>query len=138
MKVLVDTNINLDYLLQREPFCQDANLLFQAIAIGQIEAHVTATTVTDIFYISRRYTQSLDLARQAVAEILSSMAICAVDRAVLEAAYNANLADFEGAVQIYSAVAQQLEAIITRDTKGFTQSPIPYKNYLSGLPNRPN
>lgn len=31
MRVLIDTNIILDFLLQREPFSQDAELLFQAI-----------------------------------------------------------------------------------------------------------
>lgn len=31
MRVLIDTNIVLDFLLQREPFFQDAELLFQAI-----------------------------------------------------------------------------------------------------------
>lgn len=32
MRVLVDTNIILDFLLEREPFLHDAELLFQAIA----------------------------------------------------------------------------------------------------------
>ena len=31
MRVLIDTNIVLDFLLQREPFFQEAELLFQAI-----------------------------------------------------------------------------------------------------------
>jgi hypothetical protein len=34
------------------------------------------------------------------------------------------LADFEDAIQIFSAVAQNLEAIVTRD-EGFLSSPIP-------------
>jgi predicted nucleic acid-binding protein len=50
VKVLVDTNIVLDFLLQREPFFQDAELLFQAIDAGEIVGYVTATTLTDIFY----------------------------------------------------------------------------------------
>ena len=49
MKVLIDTNIILDFLLQREPFFQDAELLFQAIDAGQVIGYVTATTLTDIF-----------------------------------------------------------------------------------------
>ena len=49
MRVLVDTNIVLDFLLQREPFFQDADLLFQVIDTGQVVGHVTATTLTDIF-----------------------------------------------------------------------------------------
>lgn len=125
MRVLVDTNIVLDFLLQREPFFQDAELLFQAIDIGEIASYITATTLTDIFYISRRYTRSVEQARQAVSEILTAMMICPVDRVVLESAFNSGLADFEDAVQIFSAVTQGLEAIVTRDAQGFLSSPIP-------------
>lgn len=125
MRVLVDTNIVLDFLLQREPFSQDAELLFQAIDVGEIVGYVTATTLTDIFYISRKHTRSVDQARQAVSEILTAMMICPVDRVVLELAFNSGLADFEDAVQIFSAVTQGLEAIVTRDAQGFLSSPLP-------------
>lgn len=125
MKVLVDTNIILDFLLQREPFFQDAELLFQAIDVGEIVGYVTATTLTDIFYISRKHTRNVEQARQAVSEILTAMMICPVDRDVLESAFNSDLADFEDAVQIFSAVNQGLEAIVTRDSQGFLNSPIP-------------
>ncbi len=125
MRVLVDTNIVLDFLLQREPFSQDAELLFQAIDVGEVVGYVTATTLTDIFYISRRHTRSIEQARQAVSETLTAMMICPVDRVVLESAFNSGLPDFEDAVQIFSAVAQGLEAIVTRDAQGLLSSPIP-------------
>lgn len=125
MKVLIDTNIVLDFLLQREPFMADAELLFQSIAEGETVGYVTATTLTDIFYIARRHTGSTDRARQAVSDTLIAMAICPVDRAVLESAFNSNLTDFEDAVQIFAAVAQGLEGIVTRDLRGFLNAPIP-------------
>jgi predicted nucleic acid-binding protein len=125
VRVLIDTNIVLDFLLQREPFFQDAELLFQAIDTGQLIGYVTATTLTDIFYISRKHTRSVEQARQAVSETLTAMVICPIDRAVLESAFNSGLVDFEDAVQIFGAVAQGLDAILTRDNKGFLSSPIP-------------
>ncbi len=125
MRVLVNTNIVLDFLLQREPFFQDAELLFQATDAGQVIGYVTATTLTDIFYISRKHTRSVEQARQAVSETLTVMVICPIDRAVLESAFNSGLVDFEDAVQIFGAVAQGLDAILTRDNKGFLSSPIP-------------
>ena len=125
MRVLIDTNIVLDFLLQREPFFQDAELLFQAIDAGQLIGYVTATTLTDIFYISRKHTRSVEQARQAVSETLIAMVICPIDRAVLESAFNSGLVDFEDAVQIFGAVAQGLDAILTRDNKGFLSSPVP-------------
>ncbi len=125
MRVLIDTNIVLDFLLQRSPFFQDAELLFQAIDAGQLIGYVTATTLTDIFYISRKHTRSVEQARQAVSETLIAMVICPIDRAVLESAFNSGLVDFEDAVQIFGAVAQGLDAILTRDNKGFLSSPVP-------------
>ena len=115
----------LDFLLQREPFFQDAELLFQSINAGQVIGYITATTLTDIFYISRKHTRSIEQARQAVSETLTAIVICPVDRAVLESAFNSGLVDFENAVQIFGAVAQGLDAILTRDNKGFLSSPIP-------------
>ena len=98
MRVLIDTNVVLDYLLEREPFLQDVEALFDAIDSGQVIGYVTATTLTDIFYIARRQTRSVELARQAVSTTLAVMVICSVNRAILEAAFASGLADFEDAV----------------------------------------
>jgi predicted nucleic acid-binding protein len=125
MKVLVDTNVLLDFLLEREPFKKDAEELFAAIDSGQIIGYVTATTLTDIFYIARKHTRSLELAREAVSSTLETMTICPINRNVLEAAFTSGLTDFEDAVQIYGAIAQNLDAIVTRDAKGFVSSTIP-------------
>jgi hypothetical protein len=45
-------------------------LLFQAIDADRVIGYVTATTLTDIFYISRKHTRSVEQARQAVSELL--------------------------------------------------------------------
>lgn len=133
MKILIDTNIVLDFLLQREPFFQDTELLFQEINVGQVVGYVTATTLTDIFYISPRHTRSVKQARQAVSETLTVMVICPIDRAVLESAFNSGLSDFEDAVQIFSAVTQGLDAIVTRDVQGFVSSPVPVLSVQDSL-----
>ncbi len=125
MNVLIDTNIVLDFLLEREPFLQDAEALFQAIGSGLVAGYVTATTLTDIFYIARRQTQSIERARQAVSITLAVMEICPVDRAVVAAALTSGMTDFEDAVQIACAIAQGLDAIVTRDARGFTAVELP-------------
>jgi predicted nucleic acid-binding protein len=125
VNVPIDTNILLDFLLQREPFFQDAELLFQTIEAGQVIGRITATTLTDIFYVARRHTRSIEQARQAVSETLMAMEVCPVNREILEAALSSGLADFEDALQIACAVSQGLDAILTRDTQGFLGSSIP-------------
>ncbi|HIK33988.1 MAG TPA: PIN domain-containing protein [Oscillatoriales cyanobacterium M59_W2019_021] len=125
MNVLVDTNILLDFLLQREPFFHDAERLFQAIDSGQVIGYATATTLTDIFYIARRHTGSMEQARQAVLDTLTAMDICPVNRQVLETAFGSGFDDFEDAIQVACAVTQRLDAILTRDSQGFVNSSIP-------------
>ena len=51
--VLFDTNIILDIALKREFFYEEAFQLFQLIEEGKIIGNVTASTVTDIYYISK-------------------------------------------------------------------------------------
>jgi predicted nucleic acid-binding protein len=51
MRILIDTNLVLDLLLEREPFADDASRLFQLIDRGQIDGYIAATTITNIFYI---------------------------------------------------------------------------------------
>ncbi|MEP0909992.1 PIN domain-containing protein [Leptolyngbya sp. GB1-A1] len=123
MKILVDTNIILDFLLEREPFLEDAAALFQAIESGLAIGYATATTLTNIFYIARRHTQSIERARQAVRTILAVMRICPVNRAVLRHALEFEIPDFEDAVQIACAFDRRLDAIVTRDLR-FAASPI--------------
>ena len=68
--------------------------------------------------------QDLGIGR-AVSTTLAVMVICCVNRDILEAAFASGLADFEDAVQIFCAVSQSLDAIVTRDMQGFSISPIP-------------
>ncbi|MDS3862026.1 PIN domain-containing protein [Thermosynechococcaceae cyanobacterium BACA0444] len=124
MRVLVDTNIILDFLLERAPFFIDAEALFQEIASGEIISYATATTLTDIFYIARRHTQSIERARQVIEITLSAMEICPVDRSALELALTSTTLDFEDAVQIACASTQSLDAIVTRDAY-FSTSLVP-------------
>ena len=125
MRVLVDTNIMLDALLEREPFFGDARALMEAIDSGQVVGYVTATTITNIFYIVGRQTRSIERANLAVSETLTAMQICLVDRDILEAAFAFNMRDFEDAVQLACAIAENLEAIITRNPQDFEGAGLP-------------
>jgi predicted nucleic acid-binding protein len=124
MRVLLDTNIILDVLLEREPFVNDAAALFAAIELQRIEGFVTATTLTDIFYIVRK-NRGVDIAKQAISRILTSMQICRVDRDILEQAFAMNINDFEDAVQLACAIAENLQGIVTRNTEDFAAANLP-------------
>ena len=121
IKILVDTNLILDFLLERQPFFKDPEALFQLIKTNQIIGYATATTLTDIFYIAKRHTKSLEKANQAVSVTLAALQICPVNRQVLELALSSSTPDFEDAVQAACVAIQGLDALVTRDADFITE-----------------
>ncbi len=127
MRVLVDTNVILDFLQEREPFVEDATKVFELIDAGEIEGFIAATTITNIYYIVRRAV-GLAAAEDAITQILTDLQICKVDRAILEDAIALRFRDFEDGVQYACAIAYGVDAIVTRDVSGFVASEIPVKS----------
>jgi len=122
-RVLIDTNVVLDVLLDREPFVEDAAAIWQAVEDQTIQGYVAATTLTNIYYIAHKL-KGAAIARLAVSEILTVMRVCAVDDATLRAALALPLTDYEDAVQVACALAADVDAIVTRDADGFIPSPV--------------
>ncbi len=124
MRVLIDTNIVLDFLQEREPFVENAARLFERIDAGEIEGFIAATTITNIYYIIRRIAGRV-VAQDAIAQVLNDLTICAVNLEILEQALALNFEDFEDAVQYACAVLHGVDAIVTRDASGFISAEIP-------------
>lgn len=123
-RVLIDTNVALDFLLRREPWLTEAQALLDAHARGEVIGYVPASAVTDIFYISRRLVGA-EKAFEAVDLCLQAFEVVAIDRAVLDAARHLIGVDFEDNVQIACAALAHLDVIVTRDAAGFTHAPMP-------------
>jgi predicted nucleic acid-binding protein len=124
MKVLLDTSVLLDLLLNRPPWAADMAAVWNAHRRGDIEAFLAAFAVPTVFYIVRRQTD-LATARTAVADCLATLFIAPVDQAALLAAQAMAGPDFEDNLQIACAVQARLDAIVTRDPRGFAHSPLP-------------
>jgi len=124
VNILIDTNIALDVLLEREPWLAESQGVWQACDEGRVVGFLLASTLTDIFYIARRLV-GRDKARQAVELCLTTFAICPVDRSVLEHALLLSGTDFEDNVQIAAATLSRLDAIVTRNPADFAHAAIP-------------
>ena len=118
LRVLLDTNVILDVLLQRQPWVNEAAEIWQAVDEGRVAAFLPASALTDIYYVARRLTDP-PRAREAVRVCLAAFQFCTVDRAVLEAACRRDGQDFEDDLQIACAESDGLDAIVTRDAAGF-------------------
>ena len=123
IRVLLDTNIVLDALLDREPWNTAARAIWQAHLNNQLAAHITASTLTDIFYVARRHADS-DRAQQAIHTCLDQLHVISVGYNELQAATALGGNGFEDNVQIACATAANLDAIVTRDPSGFSHGVI--------------
>lgn len=124
MKILIDTNIVLDLILERQPFVENAVLIFEQIERGNLAGYVAATTITNIFYIIRKI-EGREVALATIHRLLVGLQFCAVDRQTIETALSLGLKDFEDSIQLACATLDQLDAIVTRDPKDFSSSNFP-------------
>jgi predicted nucleic acid-binding protein len=121
MLIFLDTNVVLDFFLARQPFFVEAKEIFDHIANNKFQAYVSPITVVNLFYTIRKEKGKL-IAFQAVTDLLRIIEIAKTDKNVLEKSLLSNFSDYEDAVQNESAVAENLDAIVTRNTKDFTNS----------------
>lgn len=124
MKVLVDTNVVLDVLLDRRPFSLPAAALLSLVENKKVEAALGATTLTTIHYLVAK-AGGRKMADSAVKKLLTVFEVAAVDGAVLEAATRLPLPDFEDAVLVEAARSAGADAVVTRDLRGFKKSDLP-------------
>lgn len=123
MIALIDSNVILDVLEDRQPFVEDSLKVQLLCETDVISGHVSALTIPNIAYIVRKR-----LGRQRVPGIVRAlMEIYTVDElspADLRRASEADWSDFEDAIQGFTASRIHADVIITRNVKDFVRSPI--------------
>ena len=123
-RALIDTNVVLDVLFERENLLEPAKIIWKAVEDGRLLGYVSAITPITIFYLAHRQTKNLKKARQLTAEVLNTFRVCALTETILHSAMNSSMDDYEDAAQAFSALADGLDYIITRDVKDYEKSPV--------------
>ena len=121
MRVIVDTNVVLDVLLEREPFVKPAVEIFCLVEESRIDAFICATTVTTIDYLLVKSLNKTN-AKNALRRLISLFEIATVNRPVIERALLSKIQDFEDAVLNEAGQMAGADFVITRNTKDFAKS----------------
>jgi len=121
-RLLLDLNVVLDVVLDRAEAASAARL-WAALERGKGRGYVPAHGVTTIYYLVSR-AQGSAFARRAIDGILGTFAVASVDDKVLRRALSLGWPDFEDAVCASAAELCECDAIVTRDPKGFIESPV--------------
>ena len=116
--VFVDTNVVLDVLLQNVDFFADSLKIFQLAETDAIRAYVSASSMTDIFYIARKHL-GISVAREAMNRLLAIFHVVGVDGNDLKNAMTVPIEDIEDALQLWCAEKIKADTLITRDIDGF-------------------
>ena len=123
MKILLDTNVVLDLLLDRKPFSDDAAILFSMVERGHVNGYLCATTITTIFYLMSKVV-GWEGAKESIRGLLTIFDIAPVDRDDLDAALKGDFEDYEDAVLYEAAQRAGADLIITRNERDFKGSVI--------------
>ena len=118
MKILFDTNIILDLLLNRKPFVETSTNLVNFVETNAIEGYLCATTFTTIEYLVSKST-SRAKSKVAISNLLKIFNVAEVNKDVLESSFNSKLSDFEDAVQLYSGLNSGVVGLVTRNIKDY-------------------
>lgn len=119
MKLMCDTNIFLDVLLEREPFVTDSVKILKLCEDHKVDGFISASCITDIFYLVREYRHSNELAYQAVGKILEIVKVCGVTNSDVLTAYQTKAKDFEDCLLAACAKSMHCDCIVTRNKKDF-------------------
>jgi len=124
LRLLLDTNVVLDVMLDRRPFAAESAMVMASAETGGVEAYLCATTVTTIHYLAAKTLGRKEAARQ-IASLLQIFRIAPVTAVVLNAALQIKARDFEDAVLFEAAKGVQADAIVTRNPADFPKNDIP-------------
>jgi len=124
VKVLFDTNVILDLLLDRKPHAEAAAFLVARVERSELTGYVCATTITTIFYLATKVV-GVEAARVQIKKILELFDVALVSQSVLETALTSGFSDFEDAVLYEAAKHAIVDCIVTRNIKDFKLATLP-------------
>lgn len=124
MRLLIDTNILIDFILNRQPYTDQAEQIIYMCKNKVVDGCIAAHSLTNLFYILRKQLSVEE--RKSFLYYLSEITeIIGVDKPkILSALDNDDFSDFKDSVQTECAKSFYADYIITRNIKDFKNSPI--------------
>ena len=123
-KILIDTNVLLDYLLTREPFYEDAREIMLACTEGKVKGCIAAHSISNIFFILRK-DYNVKERREVLLNLCSIFDIEGIDQnKLLAGLQNEDFSDFEDCLQMECAKAYGAEYIVTRNVADYSTSEV--------------
>ena len=134
-KVLIDTDVILDFFFDREPFAEFATDILNLCESETIKGFTTPVIICNVYYLLRK-TAKHEIIIEKIKQLLNIIDITSMDKEVVFGALNSKFKDFEDALQNFSAIENgQISIILTRNVKDYKKSELAVltpETYLKG------
>lgn len=120
-RVLFDSDVILDVLLQRQPHFAASALALDTVAQRKVDGYLAGHAVTNLFYLLRR-PLGRQKSREALTVLMTKLQVAAITDSVIRAALASPFSDFEDAVTHSAAEVAEVEIIVTRNIKDFREA----------------
>lgn len=121
-KILIDSDVILDFFFDRIPFSQNAAKIFSLCESKKIEGYVTPVIISNVYYLLRQ-TAKHEKVIDKLKLLLSITEVLIINKDSIIQALHSDFKDFEDALQNFAAESnQKIDFIVTRNTKDFKNS----------------
>lgn len=124
MTIMIDTNVILDVLMEREPFFTGSYSALKKALEEDAVCLVSATAVTDIFYLLQKGLKNKAKALEQMERLLQIITVTDTLAIDIRMALSSAVSDFEDAVVTTVAERNGADYILTRDAKHFRESAV--------------
>ena len=126
MKILLDTNVLLNWLIETNTKHLEAARLVLSCLMDETEGFVTSHSLADIFYVLRKYHSDIDTRKKFILIMVHNFTILTESKdRFLESLNDQNFFDLEDGLQMKCAAYANLDYIVTDNLKDFKNSKIP-------------
>jgi predicted nucleic acid-binding protein len=123
-KILIDTDVVLDFFFDRMPFSEHAAIIFSLCELKSIQGFITPIIYSNVYYLLRQ-TAKHEKVIEKLNQLLSITDVLDMNKEVVRTALNSKFKDFEDALQNYAAVnSGVIDTILTRNIKDYKNSEI--------------
>jgi len=123
-KVLIDTDVILDFFFDRHPFSENAAQIFSLCESNKIKGFITPVICSNAYYLLRQ-TAKHEKVIEKLSQLMTIMDVLSMDRDIIIQALGSGFKDFEDALQNFAAIKSGfIDVILTRNVKDFMKSDI--------------
>ena len=134
-KVLIDTDVLLDFFFDRKPFSRYATEVLNLCEENKLSGYTTPVIISNVYYLLRK-TAKHDIIVERIKQLLHIIEIINMNKNAVLNALNSEFKDFEDALQNFSAIENgKIKIILTRNIKDFKKSELAIltpETYLKG------